>query len=85
MEYVKILESMVRSIRLKLNAKEIPQEYAAISKSVAAILDQSPVSPFIGSNSWVIAPEKKKTEKSFLQMIHTSVFRNQELGMKRIL
>jgi penicillin amidase len=26
------------------NAKEIPQEYAAISKSVAAILDQSPVS-----------------------------------------
>ncbi|MBB1194499.1 penicillin acylase family protein [Flavobacterium sp. SOK18b] len=45
------------------NAFENPQEYAAISKSIAQLLDQSPVSPFIGSNSWVIAPKKTKNGK----------------------
>jgi hypothetical protein len=55
---------MVRSIRLKLETLKIPQEYAAISKSVAAILDQSPVSPFIGSNGWVVQ-KKLKSKKSF--------------------
>ena len=45
------------------NAKERPQEYAAISKSVALLLDQSPIAPFIGSNSWVIAPKKTKNGK----------------------
>ena len=34
------------------NAKDRPQEYAAISKSVALLLDQSPIAPFIGSNRW---------------------------------
>jgi penicillin amidase len=33
-------------------------KYAAISKAVAALLDNSP--PFVGSNSWVIAPQKNK-------------------------
>ena len=42
---------------------ENPQEYAAISKSITQLLDQSPVSPFIGSNSWVIAPKKTKNRK----------------------
>lgn len=41
-------------------AKEKPQEFATISKSVAALLKQSPVAPFVGSNSWVIAPKKTK-------------------------
>ncbi|PQB08120.1 penicillin acylase family protein [Polaribacter filamentus] len=36
---------------------------ATISKSVAAIMDNLPVSTFIGSNSWVIAPEKAKNGK----------------------
>ncbi|CAH0334697.1 Acyl-homoserine lactone acylase QuiP [Flavobacterium sp. CECT 9288] len=45
------------------NASENPQEYAAISKSIAQLLDKSPVSPFIGSNSWVIAPKKTKNGK----------------------
>lgn len=36
---------------------------ATISKSVAAIMDNLPVSTFIGSNSWVIAPEKTKNGK----------------------
>ncbi len=45
------------------NAKDRPQEYAAISKSVALLLDQSPIAPFIGSNSWVISPKKTKNGK----------------------
>ncbi|TDE02954.1 penicillin acylase family protein [Flavobacterium hiemivividum] len=44
-------------------AKERPQEYAAISKSIASLLDKAPIPPFIGSNSWVIAPEKTKNGK----------------------
>jgi len=38
-------------------------EYAEISKSVASLLDNSPVPAFIGSNSWVIAPNKTKNKK----------------------
>ena len=44
-------------------AKEKPQEFAVISKSIAALLEQSPIPPFIGSNSWVIAPKKTKNGK----------------------
>jgi penicillin amidase len=44
------------------NAKENPEEFLAISKSVTA-LDNSPIPPFIGSNSWVIAPKKTKMVK----------------------
>ena len=36
---------------------------ATISKAVASVMDDLPVSPFIGSNSWVIAPEKTKNGK----------------------
>ena len=36
---------------------------ATISKTVAAIMDDLPVSSFMGSNSWVIAPEKTKNGK----------------------
>jgi len=38
-------------------------EYAEISKSVASLLDNSPIPAFIGSNSWVIAPQKTKNGK----------------------
>lgn len=38
-------------------------EYSEISKSVASLLDNSPVPAFIGSNSWVIAPQKTKNGK----------------------
>jgi len=38
-------------------------EYSEISKSVASLLDNSPVPAFIGSNSWVIAPQKAKKGK----------------------
>lgn len=56
------LEGSFSSLQIK-NAKEKPQEYAAISKAVAALLDNSPIPPFVGSNSWVIAPQKTKNGK----------------------
>lgn len=37
--------------------------YTEISKSVANLLDNSPIPPFIGSNSWVIGAEKTKNGK----------------------
>ena len=49
---------------LTINKTSIPAKInAIISKSVAAIMDDLPVAPFIGSNSWVIAPEKTKNGK----------------------
>ena len=45
------------------SSKENIEEYAAISKSVAALLDKSPVPPFVGSNSWVAGPNKTKSGK----------------------
>ena len=64
MEYLKDfgIDGSFNTTRIK-NAKETSQEYSAISKSVASILEQSPISPFIGSNSWVIAPKKTKNGK----------------------
>lgn len=45
------------------NYKENSKEYAAISKSVAALLEASPMPPFVGSNSWVVGTKKTKTGK----------------------
>jgi penicillin amidase len=38
-------------------------EYTEISKSVASLLDNAPIPPFIGSNSWVIGAQKTKNGK----------------------
>ena len=63
-EYVKEfgLDGSYNTTQIK-NAKENPQQYVAISKSITAILNQSPVSPFIGSNSWVLGSKKTKNGK----------------------
>ncbi|KAF2326230.1 penicillin acylase family protein [Flavobacterium daemonense] len=45
------------------SSKENIEEYTEISKSVAALLDKSPIPPFIGSNSWVAGPHKTKSGK----------------------
>jgi penicillin amidase len=45
------------------SSKENIEEYTTIAKSVAALLDKSPIPPFIGSNSWVAGPHKTKTGK----------------------
>ena len=42
------------------------KEYAKISKSVASLLETSPVPAFIGSNSWVIGESKTKNGKVIL-------------------
>jgi penicillin G amidase len=39
------------------------KDYSEISKSVASLLDNSPIPPFIGSNSWVLGSEKTKNKK----------------------
>ena len=56
------LDGALGTTRIK-NQKGKIQEYAAIAKSVATLLDQSPIPPFIGSNSWVIAPPKTENGK----------------------
>ena len=43
----------------KVNSKE----YATIAKSIAALVDKSPIPPFVGSNSWVVGPDKTKSGK----------------------
>ncbi|QNM84400.1 penicillin acylase family protein [Polaribacter pectinis] len=49
---------------LTVNKTSIPKEInATISKSVSSIMDNLPVSPFIGSNSWVIGADKTKNGK----------------------
>jgi hypothetical protein len=73
---------MVRSIRLKLKAQEIPQRICSNIK-ISGCNFRS-VTSFSSGSSWVIAPEKTKNGKVILQMIHTSVSQP-ELGMKRIL
>ncbi|OXA99577.1 penicillin acylase family protein [Flavobacterium oncorhynchi] len=45
------------------SSKESIEEYTAISKSITALLDKSPIPPFIGSNSWVAGPNKTKSGK----------------------
>ena len=52
------------SENLTVNKTSIPEKInATISRAVSSIMDDLPVSPFIGSNSWVIAPEKTKNGK----------------------
>ena len=49
---------------LTINKTSIPKEInATLSRTVADIMNNLPVSPFVGSNSWVIAPEKTKNGK----------------------
>lgn len=49
---------------LTINKSTTPEKIDAVfSKTVSSIMDGLPVSPFIGSNSWVIAPDKTKNGK----------------------
>jgi penicillin amidase len=45
------------------NAKENAQAYTAVAKSIASLLEASPIPPFVGSNSWVVGPNKTKSGK----------------------
>lgn len=63
-EYLKDLgiNGEFNTTQLKSSKKDI-EEYTEISKSVASLLDKSPIPPFIGSNSWVAGPHKTKSGK----------------------
>jgi penicillin G amidase len=56
------LDGSLGTTQLKNYASK-SNEYAEISKSLTSLLDNSPVPAFIGSNSWVIAPQKTKNGK----------------------
>jgi penicillin amidase len=64
MDYLKDfgIEGDFNTTKIKIS-KHKSQEYGAISQSIAILLDQSPVAPFVGSNSWVVAPPKTKNKK----------------------
>lgn len=63
-EYLKDLgiDYSLNKTRLKIT-KSQSQEYIAISKSITSLLEKSPIPPFIGSNSWVLSPQKTATGK----------------------
>jgi penicillin G amidase len=43
-----------------------PLNMTAFSEGISEIMDRYPVSPWIGSNSWVLAPKKTKNKKTIL-------------------
>ncbi|MHB1146857.1 MAG: penicillin acylase family protein [Lutibacter sp.] len=45
------------------NSKENLESYSAMVASVNEVMEKSPISPFIGSNSWVVSPKKSATGK----------------------
>ncbi|MCI9844138.1 penicillin acylase family protein [Flavobacterium pectinovorum] len=63
-EYLKDLgiEGEFNTTQIK-SSKENSEDYTAVSKSITALLDKSPIPPFIGSNSWVAGPHKTKSGK----------------------
>lgn len=64
MDYLKDfgIDGSLNTTQLKSYAGK-PNEYAEIAKSVASLMDNSPVPAFIGSNSWVIGGQKTKNGK----------------------
>jgi penicillin amidase len=60
-EYLKDLgiEGEFNNTQIK-SSKENIEDYTEVSKSITALLDKSPIPPFIGSNSWVAGPHKTK-------------------------
>ncbi|KRD11811.1 penicillin amidase [Flavobacterium sp. Root901] len=56
------IEGEFNTTQLK-SSKENIEDYTAVSKSITALLDKSPIPPFIGSNSWVAGPHKTKSGK----------------------
>ena len=63
--YIKELGIVVdpKTTILIRNAKDAHNNYGDISASINSIVEQSPVPPFIGSNSWVVGAKKTKNGK----------------------
>jgi penicillin G amidase len=64
-EYLKELgvDGSFNTTKIKTNNLEQKEEFVKASIAVTELLDKSPFPPFIGSNSWVIAPKKTSTGK----------------------
>jgi penicillin G amidase len=64
MDYLKDfgMDGSLSKTQLKSYAQK-SNDYVQISKSVASLLENSPIPPFIGSNSWVIGSQKTKNGK----------------------
>jgi len=62
-EYLKEfgIDGSLNTTKIKTNTNK--ENYTEISKSITNLLNSSPIPPFIGSNSWVIAPQKTKSGK----------------------
>jgi len=56
------IESNPNTLFIK-NAKQEVEDYTAIASKINRILERNPMAPFIGSNSWVVGPEKTKNGK----------------------
>jgi penicillin amidase len=68
----------IHLIRFRLRMLRKP-EISCHFWSIATLLDQSPIPPFIGSNGWVIGEKKPKAEEWSLRMIPGSVFTTWDL------
>lgn len=64
MDYLKDfgIDGSLAHTKLK-SFKGKPEAYSEISKSVTSLLENSPIPSFIGSNSWVVGPQKTKSGK----------------------
>lgn len=62
-DYVKELNIPIYENTATLNTEKNPIIHAEIAKTVDRVLNELPIAPFIGSNSWVIGPEKTKNGK----------------------
>lgn len=60
-EYLKELgiDYSFNTVKIKVT-EDKTQQYIEASKAVTALMESSPVPPFIGSNSWVVGPQKTK-------------------------
>jgi len=65
--YLKELNIHTRpnTVRIK-NAKQEIENYSTMVATINRVMDKSPVPHFIGSNSWVVSPDKTKNGKVIL-------------------
>lgn len=62
-DYVKELDIPIYETTATLKTEKNPVIHAEIAKTVDRVLNELPITPFIGSNSWVIGAEKTKNGK----------------------